>query len=604
MTGSPSISFSDVHLQDASFFTEVPMFDFPVDAIIKALGQTFDFAVDANLRGNNEFSADALLKAEGATGGNRIDLANLIAYYTCDENSNIGINSPRGNPAYGNWSYGQAFQKTPLAFLGGQGGFAKEGTTSSVTNTLNGSYANFGFNLTQDFTINFWIKTSSTSFTIMNSRSTSGPVNGVAHTYQGIVQLESSSNSLATARTVMRTFPSDNQYHMVTIMYNNATNQGEMVVDGDTRTLHNTIFGSGGGIDGSGAKFFSQIGFFGLVGELDEVTLWNRILSDAEIAILLSGSPPSPLTAGQNKFFAVDAVLSDTNQVDFDVDALIQSMPSIMFGVDAIVLGTFAQEFSVDGRLAVRNEFSVDAILSTQKLNDFDVDGFVKAFAQTFEFSVDALTFKRSALFLIDALLRGLKTHDFEVDGFLRDSLVAEFSADALIESMPSTMFMLDAFLKAEGQSHDFDVDAIVVARNQFDFTVDGSIEKINLLEFTVDAGLTGMVDFDFTVDAIIDQVEGIIDVQVVKFETPPQPKVFFEVDARVAAFQQFFFSVDAIVTLGKTHNFEVDAIVKKLGATNTFSVDAFIDKFSRLVHTSLIRDNLKVISVIRRRST
>ena len=133
-------------------------------------------------------------------------------------------------------------------------------------------------------------------------------------------------------------------------------------------------------------------------------------------------------------------------------------------------------------------------------------------------------------------------------------------------------------------------------------FYVDAIISKTNLFEFTVDAGLLESTEFEFTVDAIVDEVEGKIDICLVCFETPPQPTNFFTVDAVVVDRPQFTFQVDGRVVIIPKLDFTVDAIVKKLGATNNFSVDAFLGKFARLVHTSIIRDNLKVISVIRSR--
>jgi len=299
----------------------------------------------------------------------------------------------------------------------------------------------------------------------------------------------------------------------------------------------------------------------------------------------------------------VDALVLDMPAIAICVDALLELGNATTVTTDAIILGIFTDTSLVDARVAGTNEFDADAILSQQKLETSTVGALIQQQDNTFVFTADGLAFKPSVLFLADALLAGGKTHDFEVDVFLQDTFVTGVSLDGLLANMPSLLVCVDVFLKAIGTNHNFTADAKVVTRKTTTFAVDATTTKVFLNQFIVDGLTQGPQTHNFAVDGIVDIVEAVIDVQLLTFETPLQPTVFFDVDAIITSFRTFLWTADATIVLIPTFDFEVDAFVKALGQTFNFSVDAELGKFARLVHTSLIRDNLKVTSVIRRRS-
>jgi len=316
---------------------------------------------------------------------------------------------------------------------------------------------------------------------------------------------------------------------------------------------------------------------------------------------------------GQTFDFTVDALLAEAKVNDFTVDGLLAIMPAFMFDVNALLKAlnqTLA--FTVNAIVVNRNQttFTVDAILA--QILEFTVDGIVVNRFDN-DFTVDAIIVRENQ-FTADAILQRIQTFDFDVDAqiqqqninfdFTVDGIPSTpvdftFTVDALLRKVQTLDFTVDALLTGINR---FTVDAIIVAKVDNDFTVDGLLRIVQTDDFDVNAILIKVQDNTFTVDAIIVPITAEIDIQLVTFQTPPQPAIFFEVNARVTARNDLTFIVDGLVEAMPRVEFTVDALLAERQEFE-FTVDGLIAKFARLVHTSIIRENLKTVSVIRRRS-
>jgi len=305
-----------------------------------------------------------------------------------------------------------------------------------------------------------------------------------------------------------------------------------------------------------------------------------------------------------NHEFSVNAIVKAFNQNnDFTVDALLQTPASIMWANDALLEQAGTSVIAVDAllQLTQTNDFTVDAQLKATQTNDFTVDATLNV---VHEFRVDVFLRKVQTLdFIVDGNVEQAKTFDFTVNAVLRFVTDHTFTVDgSVILKFVLEPFTVDAFLRAT-QTNVFSVDALAFIMPVRAFCVDTLLQATKTNDFTVDAFPQATQVNTFTADAVIVGVTGEIDVQLVTFQTPVQPAVFFTCDVITISARNQNFSLDAILTQFVDSDFTVDALIQALDQELDFRVDGFVAKFARLVHTSIIRENLKTTSVIRRRS-
>jgi len=299
--------------------------------------------------------------------------------------------------------------------------------------------------------------------------------------------------------------------------------------------------------------------------------------------------------------FSVDAVLTVDKFFTFDVDAIIQPQPTVDIDVDALLLGVNQNDFDVDAILLgapIDNDFDVDAVLLATQNNDFNVDAFISQPISRF-YIVDALLLGPEILFNydVDAFLSVQNTFDFDVDAIL--NVIHTFDVDAIIDPFNEVLDVGQVQFEVppppEGTT--FLVDALLQATIDNGFNVDAFLSVINQNDFLVDAVLAQTVNNDFDVDAVLLEVQfqnfdvdAILIVSIFNFN--------FDVDAILdSGFTELTFLVDAV--LANRFDFDVDALLLII-RDNEFLVDAHLVINARLEHTSLIREDLNITSLIR----
>ncbi len=174
----------------------------------------------------------------------------------------------------------------------GQSGGALIGTgVSSTTNYLNTNWAtNLG---TSDWTISFWssnITPSSTLFYVLgdiNSSSFRCFTNGVAGANNWILRGGGLSDVLINGGATAAP-------HVNTWVYNSTLGNVQAYLDG---ILVNTVAQGALNINGSGPfKVGAYSGSTGLSGNMDEVRVYNRALSPAEVLLLVNSTPQPKLS--------------------------------------------------------------------------------------------------------------------------------------------------------------------------------------------------------------------------------------------------------------------------------------------------------------------
>jgi len=196
------------------------------------------------------------------------------------------------------------------------------GVTTNVTGILNEAYRFDGINdyveitdssgtlpQNEDFTVSAWVKGSETGATNIVGRQSGSNFNGwylgtdnsPAGHARLLVRGTSSNIELESGVDV-----SDNSWHHVVGTYDKSTNEAKIYVDG---SLANSTTTDPGDFTGSsnvivGAREDNSRHYDG---DIDEVGIWNRVLSSSEVADLYnSGDAKNPYTQADN--FSVSAV--------------------------------------------------------------------------------------------------------------------------------------------------------------------------------------------------------------------------------------------------------------------------------------------------------
>lgn len=270
------------------------------------LGNTYEYKVsgcNAIDCGINSTSASASITVTS------VDLTGLKAYYKFDESSGdlinlagaVGSTVSLGTPANGQLESGiiqgdSGIIGNAYLFPGASNGQIQLGTSTSQFNFMHNS-------TTMTWSVNYWQNTTNTDALqaiIHNNVATTANVGmNIAHDGQVVVESSFASigrgvlfTAVAQGTSTPGTIPSDGQWHMATVTYDHSlpTNNLKFYIDsvfagaatksGDTPSANNAAVAME--IAGYGNEFPYN-------GNLDEMSIWNKILTPSEISLLYNG---------------------------------------------------------------------------------------------------------------------------------------------------------------------------------------------------------------------------------------------------------------------------------------------------------------------------
>jgi hypothetical protein len=299
---------------------------------------------------------------------------------------------------------------------------------------------------------------------------------------------------------------------------------------------------------------------------------------------------------------SVDAILTGAKFTQWFVDAILEPQPTLDVLVDAFILGVTDFEFDVDAILLgapINVDSFVDAILIGTIPETFNVDVFIIFFPSELSIVDALLPFPpQNNDFDVDSYFSVINQHDFDVDLIL--NVQVPFDVDAIIDpfneqvDVEQVQFEVPPAPEEQG----FLVDAVLSLTSPNLFNVDAYIlgPPINN-DFLVDAVIAQTVNNDFLVDATVLEVF---------FQFPEVDAIIrdpiefndFDVDAElVFPFLNIPVFVDAILSPFIT--FDVDVYISIQRLIDSF-VDAHLVINARIEHTSLIREDLNITSLIR----
>ena len=240
--------------------------------------------------------------------------ANSVSYY------NLDSDATDSNPNSYDLTASGATQATGIL----NNGYSFDGSNDKLSNSV------VPIDVQADFSINFWFKTSTAStMELIHIRDTS--TTGGADIYitsLGNIAAEFLQTGGTRPYAISSTTYNDGNWHMVTIWMDNADYVPQIYVDG-TEVAYYTH--QGGGTPYASSTGTTTVGEYStgirdFTGSIDEISIFDDILSDSEIEYLYnSGSPGEaqqyPFTGTGNAFeiTAVD-VSDDSNITTFSVN--------------------------------------------------------------------------------------------------------------------------------------------------------------------------------------------------------------------------------------------------------------------------------------------
>lgn len=217
-------------------------------------------------------------------------LNNIVSYWKLDGNSNDSVASNNGTD-------------TNITYTG-------SGKINQAANFVGTSYINVGstssFSFIQNtgvFSISFWMKTTSFStlyYPFGNTPTSSEKGFFISKTAAGAIQIQvfngtGNANSLVSYNTVNSVI-SDNNYHHIVIVIDKATTTVKIYKDsvlqttGSNTSLWNLSSGNSSRTLNIGSINWTTPTTFSFNGSLDEIGIWNRVLTQSEITELYNSN--------------------------------------------------------------------------------------------------------------------------------------------------------------------------------------------------------------------------------------------------------------------------------------------------------------------------
>jgi len=246
------------------------------------------------------------------------------------------------------------------------------------------------------------------------------------------------------------------------------------------------------------------------------------------------------------------------------------------------------ETFTIGAEIRPIKEFTIDAIvIPAPQIKNFTINALLLQVVKTFNFTINVVIVAvNTKSFEVDALIVTDQMKDFLINGIVKSIggesgsfIPADFVVDAqLTQDGVIKLFLIDAELRA---TKSVEVNAILIVRKTFDFNIDAQLTGTTIKIFTIDALLEELDKTkDFTIQGILLQTvpEGFfVDSLIANdFATNGGPTItkYFLVDA----FKQATFDKDLTINakLNRQVQYEVDALLLKT-QTETFSIDTLI---------------------------
>jgi len=494
-----------------------------------------------------------------------------------------------------------------------------------VYGTINDTYSvanHADFRPTGDFSVGFWIKTTSatyqhpfTSWSVISSKyygifvrvRTNGLLQGFSCLGTGTVEnthfdTVESTTSVADGDWHFGVFTWDGSYLR---MYCDG------VMEGETAWANAPVYNATNYVR-IGSRSDAGLEAYPVIGSLDDVFLINgTALTAAQISHIYNavrGTKTFPndallykrltktfvgdaklwsqktktftndakLWGQKTKTFVIDALLYKTQIDTFDIDALLYKVNNETFTIDAKLWKQNTDTFISDALLYKTNTkgITVDAKLAKFVLKTFNIDALLFAI-RTVTLSADALLYRIvTDTFSIDAKLWKQDTKTFEVDARLWSQKVNTFAVDALLYTQSTKDVLLDANLAKANQILPFTLDARLYAVGTKPLSLDADLWKTLILDFTLDALLVTNKTKTFNSDALLyrTNTNNFLSDAILYEQLISQ----FSLDAKLYKIQTKTFNIDALLYGQKTKTVVIDAILYKTSIT-TMVVDAYL---------------------------
>lgn len=545
------------------------------DALLEA-HQTLTHTTDALLEKHIEIThtTDSLLKKLGSgSTGCFIDTTELEAYIQV--NNDVVDSSGNGNN--GTWfgSEQYATGKVPP-------------TTDGAMDLIDTNHVrlanplNFEYTRTDPFSINVWIKTTSTDANVLVAKKFATGVgtgwavfqrSGGGQVLRFVIANGSSQFIVDSTVSI-----NDDAWHMVTVTYTGLENQSGMriYIDG---VLNNR--GTGSVITGDLTTAFDvSLGAFGtgnntMTGDQDDHAIFNRLLSDAEVRYIYNNNSPVSITdpSRTDRCHDTESLLKKLdNEITHTTDSLLVQKLTLTHTTDSFLLKHQTLTHTTDSllRKTIELTHTTDSLLKKFGIElTHTTDSLLR---KTIELThtTDALLLKHIELtHTTDSLLLKIQTLTHTTDAFLKRAIA--HTTDALLLAHQELIHTTDAFLK-RALAHS--TDALLLAHQELTHTTDALLQGDSpTVTHTTDALLLKIQTLTHTTDSLLKKL-GILRTHTT--------------DALLEAHQTLTHTTDALLLKIQTLTHTTDSLLKKLGLTVTHTTDSLLKKLGiEITHTT-----------------
>jgi len=606
------------------------------DSLLKKFGIEVDHTTDALLEAHQELThttdsllkkfgievthtTDSLLKKLGSgSTGCFIDTTELEAYI--EVNNDVVDSSGNGND--GTWfgSEQYATGKVPP-------------TTDGAMDLIDSNHVrlanplNFEYTRTDPFSINVWVKTTSTDANVLVAKKFATGVGTGWAVFQRsgggqVIRwlIANGSTSWIVDSTVSI---NDDAWHMVTVTYTGLENQSGMriYIDG---VLNNR--GTGNVITGDLTTAFNvSLGAFGtgnntMTGDQDDHAIFSRLLSDAEVRYIYNNNSPVSIIdpSRTDRCHDTESVLKKLdNEITHTTDSLLVQKLTLTHTTDSFLLKHQTLTHTTDS-LLLSHETRIHTTDSLLKKFGIELTHTTDSFLRkTIELThtTDSLLKKLGILIThtTDTALQrvdNLLTHT--TDAFLRKTIELTHTTDSLLKKFGIEItHTTDSLLKKLGILLTHTTDAFLRKTLTLTHTTDAVLLSFETRVHTTDAFLKIAVGHStdaflkraiaHSTDAFLEGLAPVVThttdalllkIQTLTHTTDSLLKKIIELthttDSLLEAHQTLTHTTDALLLKIQTLTHTTDSLLKKLGLTVTHTTDSLLKKLGQtLTHTT-----------------